>query len=160
MVVADFATRNVYTCRTTDSAARAAHLMWEHDCGCIPLVDDSGMLVGLVTDRDLCMAAYVQGRPLDRIELSGLTARSVVTVRGSDPVDTAEALMRKHRVRRVPVVDVDGRPIGILSLSDLATQMHLGEDGLNAAHIVETLAALARPSVKRPPVARPGRTAD
>ena len=65
-----------YRCNDSDMANDAAQLMWDHDCGCVPVVDARDRVVGIVTDRDVCMAAYTQGRPLTEIPLSSLCVRA------------------------------------------------------------------------------------
>ena len=67
MKVQDVMTRNVAACGVDESLNRAAQLMWECDCGSIPVLDASGSVCGMLTDRDICMAAYTQGLPLTQI---------------------------------------------------------------------------------------------
>jgi len=67
MKVEQIMTRIVHTCSENDTLNRAAQLMWENDCGCVPVIhggNGSGAVVGVVTDRDVCMGAYTQGRLL------------------------------------------------------------------------------------------------
>jgi CBS domain-containing protein len=111
---------DVKSCSTGDNLNRAAQLMWENACGCIPVTDHSSKIVGMLTDRDICMAAYTQGRPLDSIAAETSMARKVVTCRVDDDVTTAIHLMRETGVRRLPVVDEHGSLRGIVSLDDLA----------------------------------------
>ena len=61
-------TTNVRKCFTSDSLATAAHLMWDHDCGCVPVLNEQARVVGMLTDRDICMAAFFQGAPINRIK--------------------------------------------------------------------------------------------
>jgi CBS domain-containing protein len=121
MQVQELMTRDVATCRGTDTLDRAAQLMWENDCGCIPVIDDSGKPIAMITDRDICMAGYTQGRPMPEIQVSSAMSHKILACRESDPVGTAEAIMRREQVRRLPVVAPDGRLTGILSLNDVAT---------------------------------------
>jgi Mg/Co/Ni transporter MgtE len=65
--VRDLMTTAVRSCTTGDNLQRAAQIMWESDCGVVPVVDRDGRLVGMITDRDICMAAYTQGKPLSHI---------------------------------------------------------------------------------------------
>jgi CBS domain-containing protein len=58
-------TMSVYSCHVNDHLGTAAKLMWEHDCGVVPVVNDDGRAIGMLTDRDICMAAFTQGRVLD-----------------------------------------------------------------------------------------------
>jgi len=67
----------VHTCRRTDSLNRAAQLMWDNDCGVLPVVDDRGLLAGVITDRDICMASYTQGRSLLELVVERAMAKKV-----------------------------------------------------------------------------------
>jgi CBS-domain-containing membrane protein len=118
--IADVMTREVATCAATDSLNRAAQLMWDRRCGTVAILDDSGRVVGLVTDRDACMAAYTQGRRLDDIPVASAMSHPVRSCRASDAIATAEDAMMAHGVRRLVVLDGDGRPEGIVSLDDIA----------------------------------------
>jgi predicted transcriptional regulator len=67
MKIQNVMTRDVSACSPEDMLSRAAQLMWERDCGCVPVIDHSGVVCGMVTDRDICIAAYTQGLPLHQI---------------------------------------------------------------------------------------------
>lgn len=112
----------VFTCHTQETLNVAAHVMWEHDCGAIPIVNDKGKLVGMLTDRDICMAAYTQGRPLDEIPIHLAMAKHVQSVRREQPVAEVEELMASQQLRRIPVVDPAGIPIGIVTVNDLTRE--------------------------------------
>lgn len=114
-----------YSCRLTDTLNDAAQLMWEHDCGSIPIVDHLDRVVGIVTDRDICMGAYTQGRPLAEIPLASVCTREVYACLPNDPLEKAEGAMIDHQIRRLPVTDRDGYLLGMLSLSDIARHLHL-----------------------------------
>ena len=149
MNVSDVMHRVVHTCSVDETLDRVARVMWEHDCGSVPLTDASGKLVAIVTDRDVCMAAYTQGQPLTRIVASTAASRSVATVRENATIDTVESLMRDHQVRRIPVVDAAERPVGIVTLNDLVLHAHPGgrrREGLSAESITKTLAAICEHS--------------
>lgn len=150
-------TTPVLTCRTSDSLHAAAAIMWDHDCGVVPVVDHDGHLCGIVTDRDACMAAYTQGRRLDEIPVGDIMAKRVHSCRPADPVTLAEELMQTHGVRRIPVVDDEGRPVGLLSLNDLArdsSRPGAGQHGMLVA-FGRTLAAVCRPRSPKPELPRP-----
>ena len=70
MKVSQLMTKDVATCRADEPVSRAAQIMWDHDCGCVPVVDDAGHIQGMITDRDICMAAFTQGKRLDEMEES------------------------------------------------------------------------------------------
>lgn len=135
----------VRTCSVGDTLDHVARLMWEEDCGCVPLVDDQGHVVAMITDRDVCMAAYTQAQPLEKIVAKSAASRSITTVHENAQVEAVEALMRDRRIRRVPVVDAEQRPIGIVTLNDLALHARPGgrrREGLSAESIARTLAAI------------------
>ncbi len=120
MKVQDLMTTEVGTCRAFDSADRGAQIMWERDCGAVPVLDQEGLVVAMLTDRDLCMASMTQGRALSEIRVSSAMSRNLWSCRPEDDLFQAEAVMRARKVRRLPVVDGQGKLLGILSLTDLA----------------------------------------
>ncbi len=122
MKVEQVMNRNVKTCRSSDSLDRAAQLMWENDCGCVPIVDDEGRGMGMITDRDVCMAAYTQGGPLTHLRVGTAMARDLRSCRATDTIAEAESIMRAAQVRRLPVVDAESHVIGLLSLNDIARE--------------------------------------
>jgi CBS domain-containing protein len=150
MNIGKLMTRDPAMCGPHDTLHRAAELLWERDCGVVPVVDGERRPIAVITDRDICMAAYTQGRPLGSILVSSAASRSVVVVREGDPFDVAESLWQAHRIRRLPVVDADGRLVGILSLNDVARRASFGHrpGGLNADRITRTLAAICAPAVR------------
>ncbi len=144
MKVDQLMTKDVLTCSPSDSLEQAARLMWEHDCGTLPVVDDTGRTVGMITDRDISMCAYMQGRRLAEIPVALAASTSLFPVHVGDSLHAAEDMMRRGQVHRVPVVDGGGRPVGLLSLGDIARHMS-GHDGLSARTIAQTLAAITAP---------------
>lgn len=149
MNAAELMTTPVQSCSPNDNVQRAVQIMWEHDCGVVPVVDGDNKVIGMVTDRDAAVAAYTQGRPLWQIPVSNAMANKVHGVRENDPLEVVETLMRRVRVRRVPVLDGDGRLKGILSMNDLARHAHRSggrkANGLSGDSIVQTLAAISEP---------------
>ena len=141
MKISELMTRPVQLCRPTDTLDRAAQLMWDHDIGVLVVVDESGQVVGMVTDRDICMAAYTTGMALHHIEVAQAMAKHVVTCRPEDSDEAVQATMAKHKIRRIPVVDDANHPVGVLSLNDLARTMANGRD-LPASAVAGTLAAI------------------
>jgi CBS domain-containing protein len=142
--VADLMTPDVKTCSIHDSLNGAARIMWDHDCGCAPVVDAHGKLVGIVTDRDICMAAYTQGVSLGSIPVDRVMSPKVISCSRGDDLDTAHRLMRTHEIHRIPVVDSRSRPIGILSLSDVINHWHGDRAAEQAVEIAATFSAIRR----------------
>lgn len=141
MKIAQMMTKNVKTCRQTETLDVAVKLMWDHDIGAVPIVDDFGQVVGIVTDRDACMAAYTQFQPLHHLTCTVAMSKHVVTCRPEDTDASVAKLMAKNKIRRIPVVDDQQRPTGIVSLSDLALTMAMGRE-IPAQEVAGTLAAI------------------
>jgi CBS domain-containing protein len=146
MKVKDVMTRDVKTCRIDDDISNAAREMWMRNCGVLPIVDDRQQVIGVLTDRDICIAAGSKNR-----EPSRITVREVMTHRlysCAPEADIREALqiMREKRVRRLPVLNADGKLCGILSLDDVALKAReAAKPGELSAEDVEiTLEAICR----------------
>jgi CBS domain-containing protein len=137
MQVEQIMTRNVHFCGIDDSLEHAARLMWEGNCGCLPVVDRCGELVGVITDRDICMAAYTRGLPLSQLRVEGAMAHQVVICRPEDSLLHAERVMSEHGVRRLPVIGGHGQILGMLSRTDLMR----AEQSSPHAHANETASA-------------------
>jgi CBS domain-containing protein len=150
--IEDIMTREVHCCTQREALGVPARIMWEHDCGCVPVLDDdgSGRVVGMITDRDLCMAAYTKGRLLDRIGVEEVMSRRLVTCGPRDDVKEAEAAMQRAQVRRLPVVDAEGRLLGLVALADLAGAASGGprsrKGTVTKKEVVDTLGAICRPA--------------
>jgi len=153
MIVAELMTQQARSCLPTESLTAAARIMWESDCGAVPIVDQSGLLVGVITDRDLCMAAYLRGQRLDECLIGDVMSRSPVVCRPSDGVEKAETAMREHQVRRLPVVDENGRLSGILSMNDLLLAARQGQQRRKEVPSEEIMSTLATISQHRKPAA-------
>ncbi|HSQ67308.1 MAG TPA: CBS domain-containing protein [Polyangiaceae bacterium] len=152
MNISEVMTRNVRSCSAGDHLDYAARLMWENDCGCVPVVDGEGRVTAMLTDRDICMAAYTQNQPLSQIPVSTASSRGVFFARAGDSVETAERLMQMKQVRRIPIVDDDQHLVGILSLNDLARAQHSfgrkAHNGLSTDSIADTIAAIGEPRTR------------
>lgn len=118
--VRDVMSREPRTCSPQDRLNTAAQQMWEHDCGVLPVVDDDGRAVGMLTDRDICMAAYTRGLALSEIAVSSAMSASVCSCKASASLRSVMQLMASHQVRRLPVVDETEKVVGIVSLADIA----------------------------------------
>jgi len=138
-------TTHVEVCGPEDSLARAAQLMWEADCGIVPVVDNS-QLVGVVTDRDICMATYTQGRPPAEIRVGNVTAKRVYSCSADASVGEALSLMARQRVRRLPVTAKDGRLVGMLALADIARWARATPGTGVEVALVESLADISKRS--------------
>jgi CBS domain-containing protein len=152
MKVSDLMTKEIKACHRHDSLNRAAQIMWENDCGSVPVVDSDSKVIGMLTDRDICMAAYTQGIALVDASVASVMSRDVCVCNPSDNISAAAERMRERQIRRLPVVDKDQRLIGILSVSDIARET----DRLRASksrkrpikdgELIETLGAICSAS--------------
>jgi CBS domain-containing protein len=148
--VRDLMEPDVRSCRPQDALSEPARIMWERDCGCVPVVasDGSNRVVGMITDRDICMATYTSGRLLAELRVSDSMSRGVHSVGPDDPVAEAERVMRDARVRRLPVMDERGHLLGILSLADVAEAAagrRIPEEAVSRSEVARTLEAICRP---------------
>src|SRR5262245_1097057 len=119
MKVKELMTANPKVCTSIDSLAKVATIMWEIDCGIVPVITEDGKVVGLVTDRDICMAANFENRNLSNIAVEDIISNKVFDCRPDDDVRTALKTMQEHKVHRLPVVAGDGTLEGLLSLNDI-----------------------------------------
>lgn len=149
MLVKQIMSQPVVSCQIDDHANLAAQRMWENDCGVIPVLDEEGRTIAMVTDRDICMAAYTQGKLLDQILISSVMSKGLYACSPDDRLDQAEQLMRNHQVRRIAVVDPQGKAVGILSINDVAcasARKPMGHqnhsDGISTTSAARTLAAV------------------
>ncbi len=149
MKVDELMAKDVKTCGPRATLNVAAQIMWETDCGSVPVVGDGGEVVGMVTDRDICMAAYTRGAPLWNITVESAMSKEVHLCHPGDTVATAEEIMRRCQVRRLPVVDQSGHLVGLLSLADIARQAERErrrkKKSVTAAEVLDDLAAICEP---------------
>ena len=145
MNVKDLMSREVRSVRMTDRLDAAARVMWEQDCGLCPVVDSTNVLVGVVTDRDLCMASYTQGKPVAEIPVTAVMARGLRTCKPEDAAMAALGTLQQAQLHRLPVVDARGVLVGVLSISDLARCAHTRPATLDAAAVLKAIAAIRAP---------------
>jgi CBS domain-containing protein len=107
------------TLESTSTAVEAARAMRDDDVGLIPIVEGD-RLMGTVTDRDIAIRVVAEGRSADEVRVGDIASRELVTVDPAQGLDEALSLMAKHQVRRLPVVEKDGKLIGIVAQADIA----------------------------------------
>lgn len=139
MKVSEIMTAKAACCGPEDSDNRPAQLMWENDCGVVPVVDGSGRTIGIVTDRDLCMAAYTKGRALTDLRVEDAMSHEIFGCKKQDSVEDALAVMRRHRVRRLPVLDENQRVVGILSVNDVVRAIEAKREGKERTSLMEAM---------------------
>ncbi|TCK73555.1 CBS domain-containing protein [Acidipila rosea] len=147
MNVKDVMTTLPYCCKPTDTVQEAALLMKAHDVGAIPVVNDCDekKLLGIITDRDICLRIAAEGEASGKVKVSEVMTRSVETCQAEDLIESCEAKMAMRQVRRMPVVDKQGICVGIVSQADVALRD-------TAEHTSYMIAAISRhPAASRKP---------
>ena len=114
-------TKDPHCCLPSDSAAKAACIMREEHAGVVPVIEsaDNRRIVGVVTDRDLCMNVVAEGRDPQTTTVEECMTTRVVTCSANDSIEKATELMRENQIRRVPVVNDACELQGIVSLGDV-----------------------------------------
>jgi CBS domain-containing protein len=151
MQVEDIMTRVVFTCDAHADLESVARVMWDHDCGYVPIVDENEQLAGIVTDRDVAMAAYLHARCLADISVAEIMSRPVHSCGPTASVELAHQIMRSAEIRRLPVVDQNDKLIGLVTWSDLFAAAQRETSASVAAaltkQVIETLEATSAHSV-------------
>jgi CBS domain-containing protein len=153
MRIEQLMTTRVHSCKPADTLERAAQLMWDHDCGCVPVCEGDGTaarIVGVITDRDICMCTLFQGQPLRSLRVGDAMAREVHVCRSSNTVGEAEKIMRNARIRRLPVIDEQDALVGMISVADLVREATREQTDavreISEAEVNETLSAICEPT--------------
>jgi len=119
MKIQNIMTPNVESCDPQADLSAAAMVMWRQDCGIVPVVDTERHVVGVITDRDICMAVATRHVQPEAVRVADVMSSRLATVRPHDDVSVALEKMGSERLHRLPVVDGDGRLEGIVSINDL-----------------------------------------
>jgi CBS domain-containing protein len=155
MRVEQIMTKQVSSCGTEDTLVQAAQLMWDSDCGCLPVCSGNGAnrVVGVITDRDICMSALFKGKPLYELRVADAMSRQLQACRPSDSLNHVEKMMSQARIRRLPVVDDQGSLVGMISLADLAREAARENTApkheITETEVGDTLANICQPSAQQ-----------
>jgi len=140
MNIKNLMTSSPRTCTRGTNLAEAAALMLDADCGILPVVDEQGKLVGVVTDRDMYIALATRYRLASELTVGEVARTKVFTCGPDDDVQTALATMKQHHVRRLPVEGFGGAVAGIISMNDIL--LAAGKKGVGNADIIDTFQAI------------------
>jgi CBS domain-containing protein len=132
--IRDLMTENPKTVTTGGTIVDAARLMRDEDTGVVPIVDGD-KLTGVVTDRDIAIKVVAEGKDPQGTKATDIAATELVTIDPQQELDEALRLMAQHQVRRLPVVEEDGRLVGILAQADVARQA----DNARVGEVVEEI---------------------
>ena len=150
MIVKEVMSHEVTTCRPDSTLESAAILMWDGDCGTVAIVDDERMVIGIITDRDICMAVALQHKPASEIQVQEIMSRHLFTCQPENDIMSALKIMSFQKVRRLPVTNDSGQVEGIISIEDLITRAERGRRGIQTPELsyddtMTTLKAICRP---------------
>ena len=145
MTISEVMTKDPMFCAPCSSAQTAAIIMHQKETGIVPVTEDlfTRKLVGVVTDRDLCLAVLARGRDPLQVRVEECMTRDPITCRGDEVIGAVLRRMREHQVRRVPVVDRAGLLIGIVSLADLVRQC-----SMSPAELFEIMEKICEPALR------------
>lgn len=142
MTVEQVMTRDIASVAPDSNLAHAAVMMGQRECGFLPVVEASGRLAGVITDRDICLAGAMRKVPAHRVPVQEVMTTRMALCSPMDDLRKAMHRMSEARVRRLPVVERDGRLCGILSLDDLAFALGRS-DGPSAGEVLAVLKSVS-----------------
>jgi CBS domain-containing protein len=127
--IRDVMTSNPCTIDAESTVAYAAKMMQEEDVGLTPIVEGDNKLIGMLTDRDLATRVAAQGRDPDQVKVRDVASKQLVTIDPQQDLDEGLRMMAKHQVRRLPVIEEDGRLVGVVAQADIARECesHTGQ---------------------------------
>ncbi len=118
MKVKDAMKTDVVFCTPQDNLMQVAELMRVRDCGVVPIVDEQKTVVGILTDRDVCLAIAARNRKASDVRAADLAKRKVISCYTEDDLESALRKMRKYQIKRLAVIEKSGELAGILSITD------------------------------------------
>jgi CBS domain-containing protein len=143
MLVKDVMTGAPVYCHAKTNLGEAAALLWSRDCGMLPVVDGERKVIGVVTDRDLFFALGTRNRLAGEITIGEVAPAKPYVCKADDDIHTALEIMARRKVRRLPVVNAEGRIEGVLSLDDVVLHAHPRSAGwpqeLSYEDVIETM---------------------
>jgi CBS domain-containing protein len=142
MLVKQLMTKNVSSCRPEDNLAQLAEVMWNQQCGALPILDGSGRVMGIITDRDICIALGTRNIRASEVLARDVSPPGCVSCSPDNDVRDALRTMATQEVGRLPVVDEAGQMVGILSIDDIIFRAGGGRSGLSDREIIDTLTAM------------------
>ena len=149
MKVKDVMKTDVGFCSTEDNLMKTAETMLRRDCGVIPIVDEERRVVGMLTDRDLCLAVVARNRKASDVKTVDLIKGEPVVCAADDKIETALRKLRRNQIKRLAVVGEDGELVGILSVNDILLAVRKDKDLRKKIYAMLKAVAKPRPIVLR-----------
>lgn|SRR5689334_2249888 len=135
-----------YYCRPENNLGSATELMWTGNCGFLPVLNAEGNVVGVITDRDICIALGTRGLAAGEVLVNGVMSQKVFLCAPEDDVHLALRIMREGHVRRLPVMAKNGTLVGVISVDDVLLRadstatVNVGD--ISAQEVVDALRAI------------------
>ena len=146
MKVVDIMMGTPYHCRPETNLGSATELMWTGNCGFLPVVGNEGKVIGIITDRDICVALGTRGKPSGDVTVAEVMSAKVYSCAPEGDIHVALRTMREGHVRRLPVITKEGALVGVISMDDVllrAESPSLGKvPELSSEDIVKTFRAI------------------
>lgn len=146
MKVQEVMTRDVKFCSPDTNLAAATEILWRNNCGALPVSDPDGKLLGVITDRDMCIALGTRNCRASDLAIRDVAINPVFSCEPDDDVHEALTTMRKHQVRRVPIVHQDGKLAGIVCLDEIVLHAEKPDSkkhvGISYEDVVNTMKAI------------------
>jgi CBS domain-containing protein len=133
-------TSDVYTVNETQSVQEAAGIMSEYNIGSLPVINNNGEMVGIITDRDITLRSTAQGEAASTNVSEVMTAQQVVQGTPEMDVEQAVQLMSQQQIRRLPVVE-NGQIVGMVALGDMAVDNQYDDEAEEALSSISTPSA-------------------
>ena len=146
MKVKEVMTTDVKRCSPETNLAAAAKIMWEGDCGAVPVTGERDQVVGVITDRDICIAAATRPRTEGEIPVKDVISKVVYTCAPGDDARAALETMKAQKIRRLPVVEQGGRLVGIVSIHDIAAQSRSSSGDVSPNAVLDAFIAITAPA--------------
>lgn len=143
MKVKEIMTNDIGTCHPNESLSKAVSIMWQRDCGIVPVVSDTGVVMGMITDRDVAIAVTSRNRPASEVLIDEVIKGQTICCAAGDSVQRALKKMRKHRIKRLPVVKKSGELVGMVSVADV---LNAKTNKAIRKQLVKTLKSISKPA--------------
>jgi CBS domain-containing protein len=141
----DIMTKKPECCTRDNTAREAARVMRDRDCGVVPVVDDAGRVVGVVTDRDLAVRVVAAGKDVNT-RLADVMTGSAAVCNQDDDLRDVEQKMAELQIRRIPIVDAGGRCLGIISQADIARAASIDDGVVTGEEVALVLEQISQPT--------------
>ena len=152
MKVREVMTKSPACCSSDTNLGTAAEIMWNSNCGFLPILGSQEKVVGVLTDRDMCMAMATRNRLPGDITVQEVSSGVIHSCRSEDDISAALETMKEKRVRRLPVLDTKGKLAGILSVDDLVLHADSEVRGsLSSEDLVQSLKKLYSLQLRQTP---------